>query len=519
MARSRRDGQEKKPSTVARTRVGFTCWSVYWNGPVPGDSRTTRCSPAGTGNVRNGGAPDAAMPAVMPAVMPAPVPLTTVNTTCSAEQSATAVPVTAPPGAVPVGAAVGLAVGVAGCDVAGCDVAVGGAGEVVAGELVGGVVVGVVVAGRVVTGSGMAVGAPGDSPRGALLVAPGTGSAHAAGPTSRTPTATAPRTTEPRKTPTPASNPRTAGEGYRNRATSRRRAFLRVVGRVQVDRAALARRRPRDRGGLRQQRGQRRALQPAELAGRPAAVEHRHLELVGGQLPRLAVVGADRAKPADGQPERLGQRQVGPVAVLEHRHDRLTLPAEHHVLRLVEDRAVEQQPVEPVVRRGLPDLADAQLHLERLLLLGEDRVERLRVRVGERPAGDVPAVVGVAAHVGQPDPGHPQRLVLAVPADRREPDPVVDLADLVQRALRVLGDEQYALGVLEHDDRPAAHDVLPRVFRAVAHDLLGGGIERHRHGVIPPLRPGWRCARRRPPRPGARSRRRTPGWCPPRWRA
>jgi hypothetical protein len=48
------------------------------------------------------------------------------------------------------------------------------------------------------------------------------------------------------------------------------------------------------------------------------------------------------------------------------------------------------------------------------------------------------AVVLVAAQVGVADAGQPQVLELVVLADRGEGDPVVDLADLVQRVAGVL---------------------------------------------------------------------------------
>ena len=57
--------------------------------------------------------------------------------------------------------------------------------------------------------------------------------------------------------------------------------------------------------------------------------------------------------------------------------------------------------------------------------------------------------------------------------DRREGDPVVDLADLVQRAGGVLCDEDDAVGVLQHDDAAATRDALAGVFGAVRHGLLG----------------------------------------------
>ena len=73
------------------------------------------------------------------------------------------------------------------------------------------------------------------------------------------------------------------------------------------------------------------------------------------------------------------------------------------------------------------DLGHADLHLERLELVGEDRPEGLRVDVGERARRDVARVVGVAPQVDVADAAAAQALELAVAAGRREPDAVVDL--------------------------------------------------------------------------------------------
>ena len=102
------------------------------------------------------------------------------------------------------------------------------------------------------------------------------------------------------------------------------------------------------------------------------------------------------------------------------------------------------------------------------------------------------AVVGVAAHVGEPDAGDAQVLELVVAADRGERDPVVDLADLVQRLRRVLGDEQHAVGVLQRDHGAAAGDALAGVVGPVLHQLLGRDVERHAHrgGVLARVRCG-----------------------------
>ena len=122
----------------------------------------------------------------------------------------------------------------------------------------------------------------------------------------------------------------------------------------------------------------------------------------------------------------------------------------------------------------LPDLGDDQLHLVRLLAdAGEDGAQRLRVDVGEPTGRHVVAVVGVSAQIRVADAADAQVLVLVVLAGGREADPVVDLAELVQRAGRVLADEHDAVGVLEHDQAAAAGDALAGVLRTVGHGLLG----------------------------------------------
>src|SRR5919199_1206022 len=82
-------------------------------------------------------------------------------------------------------------------------------------------------------------------------------------------------------------------------------------------------------------------------------------------------------------------------------------------------------------------------------------------------------------------PGHPQALELAVAADGGEADPVVELADLVQRGAGVLGDEEHAVGVGDDGDAATAGDALAGVLRLVAHQLLGRGVVRHGHGDQP----------------------------------
>ena len=192
-----------------------------------------------------------------------------------------------------------------------------------------------------------------------------------------------------------------------------------------------------------------------------------------------------RLQGLDGHREGVGQRGAGLVGAAEAGADRVGLPAHHHELRLVRDRAVVGDPVELVARGLRPDLGDAQLDLERLLLLDERGPEELGVGVGQPAAGDVAPVVGVAADVREPDTVRAQRLELVVPADRREPDPVVDLRDLAQRRRVVLRDEQHTVGEGEHHDAAATGDPLAGQLRAVAQELVDGGVERHRHGAAP----------------------------------
>src|SRR4030095_14215595 len=99
---------------------------------------------------------------------------------------------------------------------------------------------------------------------------------------------------------------------------------------------------------------------------------------------------------------------------------------------LADDGAAEGEPIELVVLRGGADVGDAELDLEGLRLLREDLAEGLGIGVGDDPAGDVAAVVGVPADVGEAHAGDPQTLELAVATDCGEADAVVELADLVQ---------------------------------------------------------------------------------------
>ncbi len=153
---------------------------------------------------------------------------------------------------------------------------------------------------------------------------------------------------------------------------------------------------------------------------------------------------------------------------------------------LVRDRAVVREAVDLVPVRVLPHLGDDDLDLEGLGVLGEDGAKGLRIGVGEPARGDVGPVVGVAAQIRIPDAGDPEVLELVVLPNRREGDPVIDLRDLVQRPRVVLGDEENALVVAEHDDGPAPGDALAGEVRPVLHQLLGRDVERHLRHRAPP---------------------------------
>src|ERR1700728_5193343 len=76
---------------------------------------------------------------------------------------------------------------------------------------------------------------------------------------------------------------------------------------------------------------------------------------------------------------------------------------------------------------------------------------------------------------------HPELVVLVVLADPPEGDPVVDLADLVQGAGRVLGHHGDAHVVGGGDEGPTAGDALLGVLRPVLHDLLRRDVVGHAH--------------------------------------
>ena len=95
------------------------------------------------------------------------------------------------------------------------------------------------------------------------------------------------------------------------------------------------------------------------------------------------------------------------------------------------------------------------------------------------------------------DTGDLQHLELVVLADAGERDAVVDLADLVQRARRVLGDDDDPVGRLQRHQAAAPGDALAGVVGPVLHHLLGRDVERHAHRPAPSSRPpSWASARR-----------------------
>ncbi len=233
-------------------------------------------------------------------------------------------------------------------------------------------------------------------------------------------------------------------------------------------------------GALRLRRGAVGLQQPLEPAAhdplelallRARTVQHRHLQALGGDLP-LAAVGV-AGQGLHGQLQRLRQGHAVPVALVQVAADLLGVAADRDRAVLVHDRPVVRQPVDLVALRGLPHLGDHQLHLVRLLRgAGEDRAQGLGVDVRQAAGGHVVPVVGVTAQVGVADAADAQVLVLVVLAGGREPDPVVDLAELVQRAGRILTDEHDSVGVLQHDQAAATGDALAGVLRPVGHGLL-----------------------------------------------
>ncbi|MDQ0712214.1 hypothetical protein QFZ55_001666 [Streptomyces luteogriseus] len=162
------------------------------------------------------------------------------------------------------------------------------------------------------------------------------------------------------------------------------------------------------------------------------------------------------------------------MALVQIAADLLGVAAHRDRAVLVHDGTVVRQPVDLVALGRLADLGDDQLHLVRLLGgAGEDRAQRLRVDVRQAPGRHIVPVVGVTPQVGVAHAADPEVLVLVVLTGGGEADPVVDLAELVQRTGRVLADEHDAVGKLQHDQAATTGDALPGVLRPVGHGLLG----------------------------------------------
>jgi hemoglobin len=186
-----------------------------------------------------------------------------------------------------------------------------------------------------------------------------------------------------------------------------------------------------------------RAVQAAECAVRAGPVEDGDLEVGGRQL-RLRAVrrrglrgrsGGRGGERGERGAQRLGERHAVGEALLERRRHLVGLAAEGDEPRLVGHRAVPGDAVDLVAVRLGADLRDHDLHLVRLARrLAEVLTERLRVPVRQAARGHVAPVELVAGQVRVGDAGLAQHLVLVVPADGGERDPVVDLADLVQHA-------------------------------------------------------------------------------------
>ena len=229
-------------------------------------------------------------------------------------------------------------------------------------------------------------------------------------------------------------------------------------------------------------------VEPPELARlRAGPVQHGDLEVACRDV---AVAGLAVPESRGGELERLVAAEPLGVALLEVLRHGLGRAAHHGDVVLLDDLAVEGEPEDLVVLGRVPDLRDEDLDLVGLLGPGgEDRAQGLGVGVGQAATGHVEPVVGVAAHVREANAGDPEVLELVVATDGGEGDPVVDLADLVQRRGRVLGDEQHAVDVADNRDRTSPPDPLAREVRPVLHQLLGRDVERH--VMAASLRIGW----------------------------
>ncbi len=220
---------------------------------------------------------------------------------------------------------------------------------------------------------------------------------------------------------------------------------------------------------------------------RAVRVEDGHLEGVGSEAAGIRAVAA-RLERVHGDLHRLGELGVLGVGLVELLDDRLGRTAHHHEVRFVGDRPVIGDAVELGSLRlaVVGHLGHAQFDLVGLGLFGEDPAEGLaRTDVGQLAPADVAAVVGVAAGVGVLDAAPAQVVELVEPADGGEADPVVDLADLLQRPRRVLGNEQHAVGVGERDDAASPGNTLARELRSLAHRLFGRDEIRKAHDPSP----------------------------------
>ncbi len=195
-----------------------------------------------------------------------------------------------------------------------------------------------------------------------------------------------------------------------------------------------------------------------------------------------------RLEGADRPAESLGQGGPGTEVLLQERRQLLLLATDGGEVVLGEQGPVvgdSEQEVSP----ALPaHLGDHDLDLVRLDLLGEDLAQHLGIGVGQAFRGHVAAGVGVALEVGVADAGHPQRFELGVLAHAGEGDAVVDLADLVEGAARVLREQQDPVGIGHRGDRLAPGDALAGVLRPVLHQLLGGHVEGEVHRAAPMAR-------------------------------
>src|SRR5699024_6986053 len=168
--------------------------------------------------------------------------------------------------------------------------------------------------------------------------------------------------------------------------------------------------------------------------------------------------------------------------------------AHHHISGFVGDRAVVGEPVDLVLLLPGAHLGDHDLGLQGFGLRGEHRPHRLGVGIGQGASVHVRAVVGVTAQVRVPHARDPQVLELVVFAHGGETDPVVDLADLVQGAGGVLGQERDAFVVAEHHHGPAAGDALAGEVGPVLHQLFGRDVERLGHARKFLSGSAWICA-------------------------